>query len=448
MIPPPAQRSPAAAAGTAQPARAALLRRAVVIMARMLGWAVLALPGATIVALRAGRPAAGRFLASRVTRTITRLGPTFIKVGQILGTRRDVLPPVLCDELSVLRDDVPPLDPAASRAAIAGIYRPRVGAVFADLDHRAIAAGSVACVYRGRLHDGTPVAVKLRRPDIVDVMSADLALIRRGAALVARLRAFRGVPVRELVDSLCATVLGQLDFEAEAAALTRMRINLDAMSRVRVPRVRPEVSGPACIVMEYLPELRMDTAQRCSPVLRRKFAESTLTVMYHMLFIDGLVHCDLHPGNLYFLATGQVVVLDAGFHKQLSVKMRRLFAEFFLNMAIGRGRRCAEIVIESSLGVREGADVEGFLADMAALVERSHGLPAKEFSLISFATEMFALQRGYGISAAPELVFPLLSLLVIEGTVRDLDPDVDFQETAKPVLTRAVFGGAATPVTT
>jgi ubiquinone biosynthesis protein len=249
------------------------------------------------------------------------------------------------------------------------------------------------------------------------------------------------------VDQLCEAVLGQLDFDREADSLERLRANLTVLSRVRVPRVRPDASRSACIVMEFVPDLDITTADRCSVVGRREFAASTLNAMYQMLFINGFVHCDLHPGNLYFLSTGRVVVLDAGFSVQLSDRMRRLFADFFLNMSIGRGRRCAQIVLDSAVGLRAGADVEGFTTGMADLVERNFGVPAKEFSLIAFATEMFELQRGYGIAATPELVFPLLSLLVIEPTVRDLDPDVDFQAVAKPVLNQAVFGSATVQVT-
>jgi ubiquinone biosynthesis protein len=109
-------------------------------------------------------------------------------------------------------------------------------------------------------------------------------------------------------------------------------------------------------------------------------------------------------------------------------------------MSIGNGRNCAEIVIQSATGLRDDADAEGFLVRMSALVERSHRLPAKQFSLMAFATEMFDLQRRHGVHAAPELIFPLLSLLVIEGTVRELDPDVDFQQVAQPVLMRGLFG--------
>ncbi len=427
--------------------RTGLLPRMLSIGTRVLVATCGALAGAAVVALRRGRPAARRYLARRATATVVRLGPTYIKAGQILGTRRDVLPAVLCDELSALRDDVPPLDPQDSRTALAAVYGEELATCFADVDYRAVAGGSVACVYRATLHNGSVVALKLRRPGIEATMRADLELMRRGGALVARLPAFRGMPVLDILDSLATAVLGQLDFVAEAASLERMRRNLATQPRVRVPRVRAEQTRPTCIVMDFVDGLDTRTSRDCSPVLRRAFAGSTLNLMYQMLFLDGFVHCDLHPGNLYYLPTGQVIVLDAGFSALLSDRMRRLFADFFLNMSIGRGHRCAELVVESAEGVRDGADVAGFLTAMAELVERNYRAPAKDFSLMSFATEMFLLQRRHGIAAAPELVFPLLALLVIEGTVRDLDPDVDFQAVAKPVVTKAVFAAPRATVT-
>jgi ubiquinone biosynthesis protein len=210
------------------------------------------------------------------------------------------------------------------------------------------------------------------------------------------------------------------------------------VDRVWVPSVRHELCRDNVIAMEFIEGLD-GTTSSVAPVLRKKFAESALISIYQMLFVDGFVHCDMHPGNLNFTPRGHVVVLDAGFSVQLTDRLRRLFAEFFLNMAVGRGPRCAEIVVESAAGVSPTADVAGFLDRMADLVRRNHGLPAREFSLMGFATEMFDLQRAHGVHAAPELIFPLLSLLVIEGTIRELHPGIDFQEIAKPVINRGLW---------
>ncbi|GAA2534980.1 hypothetical protein Ahu01nite_099240 [Winogradskya humida] len=420
--------------------RWALTRRGTHVVVTAAGYLAPLVVTGPLIAVRRGRGAARRHAADRLTALLTRLGPTFVKAGQVLGTRRDLLPAELCEALAVLHDAVAPLDAAGTRQALIEAYGTAEPTIFRTLDAVPVASGSVACVYRATLTTGETVALKLRRPGVEPVMRLDLGLMRGVATVLARLPLFRNVPVVEVVDSMCAAVLGQLDFEREAANLRQLRRNLSNVPRVWVPRVHDDATRPRCIVMEFIPGLSVDTAQGLSRAVRRRFAASGMTAIYHMLFVDGFVHCDLHPGNLYFTSGSHVVVLDAGFSVQLSEELRRLFAEFFMNMSIGRGRYCAEIVVRSGTGLRPDADVPVFLDKMAELVERSHGLPAREFSLIAFAAEMFDLQRRYGVHAAPELIFPLLSLLVIEGTVRDLDPEMDFQELAKPVLMEGLFG--------
>lgn len=386
------------------------------------------------------RAAARRFFSRRLVALLQRLGPAFIKGGQILGTRRDLLPPSLCDALSVLQDSVAPLTPEQGRSALKAAYGGALEDIFEKVEPLPVASGSIASVYSGRLRDGREVAIKLRRPGIRRIMTADLLLVTKFAALAARIPPLRGVPVCEAVEYMCRAIYEQLDFDREASSLGRLRRNLSSIARVWVPRVETEWCRGEAVVMEFIPGLEVTASRRCPDAARRRFAADALAAVYRMLFVDGFVHCDLHPGNLYFTERGHVIILDAGFSVQLSDRMRRLFGEFFLEMALGRGRRCGEIVIESSASFSPDARLEPFIAQMAALVGRNSGLAARDFSLIRFATEMFNLQRIHGINAAPELLFPLLSLLVIEGTIRDLDPDIDFQEAAKPVLTRGVFG--------
>ncbi len=382
------------------------------------------------------RARAARYLSLQIVAVVQELGPVFVKVGQILGTRRDVVPTVLCDELCTLHADVAPISSAAARRAFAEIYD---GTSFRELDDAPLASGSIACVYHGVLDDGREVAVKLRRPGIEEAIARDLALFTRTMRAAGRLRAFRGVPLERLAADVAEAVRGQVDFVAEAAALSRLRETLAVVPRMWIPAVKHELCRDEAIVMEYLPNLDRRTVERVAPSAARRFAHSALTAVYEMLFVEGFVHCDLHPGNLYVTSAGQVVILDAGFTVQLSDRLRRLFAEFFLNMSLGRGRRCAEIVVKSASAVAPDADLEAFSSGLADLVERNARVAARDFSLIAFATEMFDLQRRFGLMAATELVFPLLSLLVVEGTVRNLDPELDFQEVARPVLTRGVF---------
>jgi ubiquinone biosynthesis protein len=150
--------------------------------------------------------------------------------------------------------------------------------------------------------------------------------------------------------------------------------------------------------------------------------------------VHGVVHCDMHPGNLYLTASGEVVLVDAGFVVQLEPPVRRLFAEFFLNMATGRGQACAEVVLSSAEHIPQESDLTAFRSGICELVESHHRCSAGRFRLAPFAARLFDLQRRCDIAAAPEFVFPLLSLLVIEGMINDFDVDVDFQGEAIPVL--------------
>lgn len=416
-----------------------LVRRGVAIWALAILYLGPAAAVAAILALR-GAPAPADHLSRRLVALLERLGPAFIKAGQILATRRDEVPRRLCDQLSRLQDRVAPMPPDRARRDLAALYGGRLEEIFEHIDYRPVASGSIACLFRARLADGRKAAIKLQRPDIHRIMDTDLAIMAAMGALAARLPYFRGLPIRDVLDHLCAAVRVQLDFAHEADCLDRLRTNMEAVPRVWVPALFRAQTRPRAIVMEYIDDLDADALERLRPALRRRVAETTLNAVYHMLFVDGFVHCDLHRGNLYFLRNGQIVVLDAGFSIVMSERMRRLFTEFFLEMSLGRGPRCADIVIESAAGQRPDADLVAFRHHMADLVHRNHGLPAHSFSLIAFATEMFDLQRRFGLHAATELVFPLLSLLVIEGTIRALDPDIDFQETAKPILTRGAFG--------
>lgn len=395
---------------------------------------------ATGMMLVRGRLAARRHMCQCLTSLIERLGPAFIKGGQVLGTRRDVLPAMLCDALARLQDSTEPMpDP---RSALAEAYGSTLEATFEHVDYRPVASGSVACVYRARLRGGEIVAVKLRRPGIEKVMAVDLAVVNRVGAWLARFPALRGVPVRAVLDHLTEAVYGQLDFVREAKNLARVRSCLASDPRVRVPRIETPACRDSAVVMEFVEGLDKETSKLADAVARSKFAASALTAAYRMIFVDGFVHCDLHPGNLYFTEHAQVVILDAGFSAQLTHRMRRLFAEFFREMSFGNGARCAELVIESSEGRSSDADLAGFRKRMVELVERNSRRAAKDFSLIRFATEMFELQREHHIHATPELLFPLLSLLVIEGTIRSLDPNLDFQQLAQPVVMQALFGGS------
>jgi ubiquinone biosynthesis protein len=419
-----------------RPPRIAKLLRAITVTA----WTVAVLvPAGLAAVLRrviSGRESAAASFYRPLVRHLQRLGPAYIKFGQIMGTRRDLLPALLCDELGKLHDRVRPMTERQFRLALRAAYGDDLDRLLRTVDPLPVASGSIAGVYRGILHDGRSVALKLQRPGIRQGMTLDLSVMYSISALAERLPPFRGVPARQLTGFICAAILGQLDFELERENLGHLARNFGEMEYIRIPETLPELCRPSCLVMEFIPDLVARPIAAIDPARRPVLAVRTLGAVYQMLFMDGFVHCDLHPGNVYYRGS-KVVILDAGFSVRLPSTVRRLFAEFFLGLALGRGRRCGEVVVESAMHVAPGADVEGFITQVADLVLRHTGVPARDFQLMRFGIELFRLQRDFGLYAASEFVFPLLSLLVIEGTIRELHPEVDFQAVARPMLLRA-----------
>ncbi|WP_027659520.1 ABC1 kinase family protein [Salinispora fenicalii] len=415
----------------------ALVVRAVTIVLLLMGWVGRLAVRLLIAALRPRGMRGARVreqLAVTLTDAVEQLGPAYVKLGQVLSTRVDLLPPWLCRNLSRLHDRVsPPSDLAAVIRTVPPLVTSSVIGGAAGLTPAA--AGSIACVYRACLYDGRVVAIKVRRPGIEQTMRLDLALVGAVARVVGRLPAMRQVPLAEIVDQVSAAVYEQLNFVREAQSLTQLRENLSCLPDVRVPAVVSELSGHTVLVMEWIGALERSTEQ--TPA-RRTAMLNGLRAAYQMLFQDGFVHCDLHPGNLYLMSDGTAVIVDTGFVRGLTDLTRRRFAEFFYYLVRSDGQRCAEILLSTALDGRGRYDRDGFREDVVALVARNSSVRASDFDLASFAATLFAIQRARGLYADPQFVFPILALLVLEGSVRELVPDVDFQAEAVPYVLRGL----------
>ncbi|WP_317496408.1 AarF/UbiB family protein [Haloechinothrix sp. LS1_15] len=367
--------------------------------------------------------------------TITELGPAFIKVAQMLSTRADLLPEHRCRELAALYDTGPPIPLAELEAALVSSLDATTRTAVLASAGKPLAAGSIACVYRAVLPDGSEVAVKVRRPGIEHSLRVDMTIMRWAARGLSRLPWLRGVPFAEIITQLTAAVYAQLDFEQERVNLALLRDHLAGRDGIRIPAVHEELSSGNVLVMEFIPGLRRDSAAEMTEVDRVGAVTAALRAVYQMLFLDGLVHCDLHPGNLYLGPGAGAVIVDAGFTVRLSVHAQDRFSSFFYYMSVGRGEACADVVL-STVEPGPATDVDGFRNEIRALIDANTGVPAAEFDLVGFATQLFAIQRRYGLYADPQFVFPILSLLVMEGTIRDYAPGIDFQGEAVPFLAK------------
>lgn len=378
----------------------------------------------------------------RLVRMLTALGPSYIKIGQLLSTRQDLLPEHLCAALARLTDSTPPPSRKQIEKAIRQSYRDRSWP-FAEFEWAPVACGSIATVHRAVTTDGRLVAVKVRRPGIGKIMRQDFELTSMIMATLGTMPPFRSMPVKVMFSQVGGAILRQLDFAAEHESLVALRANLGTKEGIKIPAPLPELCTDEIVVMDYIDDLVRFAPGDLSAEARHEAARRVMSLIYEMLFVDGLVHCDLHPGNLYLTRDVDLVILDAGFVIKLPESVRMSFADFFINMAMGNGEMCGQIVIDSAAQIAPGCDLVGFRAGLAGLIVETTGARSGEFSLARFAGRLFGLQREYGLYPAPEFAFPLLSLLVLEGMVVGFDPGLDFQAEAMPILRRRNTARAA-----
>lgn len=398
-------------------------------LAAQVGWDALARRG------RGWRPLFGQAIA----RLCERLGVTFIKLGQLLSTRYDLFPPELLRPLERLQDQVPAFPARAVPAILLAELGVPPDTIFAEFAAQPVSSASVACVYRAVLRTGEVVAVKIRRPGVVRVVQADLAIMAGLGGLVGRLPPLRHVAISEVLAEFGGCIRQQIDFRQEAAHNRRFRQAFAGNTLVRIPALVDAHCTEALLVMEFLPDLTRADALARQGVDFRAAILSALRALYQMIFVDGFIHCDLHPGNMYFHDQGRVTLLDMGFVKELTHEERFLFAKFFFGIAANLGPQCAEILHDTAIAVSPAFSYQAFEVAVSDLICRTSGVPAHDFQVAGFAVNLFELQRRFGLRGTPNFVMPILSLLVLEGMIKTYYADLDFQREAQPFLVRALF---------
>lgn len=358
-------------------------------------------------------------------------GGAVLKTAQLLAMRRDLLAPPIADELSRLHEQVTPSPlPAITRVLERSFQRP-LHEVFLEFEPVPIGCGSIAQVHAGRLRsDGRAVAVKIKRPDVDASYRADMAVISRCATIAGFF--LPRMPVRQIADEICDALVRQIDFAEERRAHERIRASLAWQPGVLVPELRQEYCAGDVLVMELMGPL--EPLAGASTPRARSALRDLLRALYRMIFVDGLFHCDLHPGNVWMDSAGRAVLLDMGCTGRLDALQRELFREFFLSIALNRGRYAAAILRRTALSVPRGLDELGFELDVSALIRSVTGREAGRFGVAAFAADVFALQRRHGILASGAFSLPILALLVFEGLVSRSFPDLDFQAEAVEVL--------------
>jgi ubiquinone biosynthesis protein len=367
------------------------------------------------------------------------LGATFIKIGQILSTRCDLFPPELIEPLVLLQDQVKPF---AFRKVL-GIVREQYGCsleeIFVEFEEQPVSSASIASVYRARLRDGSQVAVKIRRPDIKRKVRDDIRLMRCLARCLARLPQMRLVPVVEMINELGEAIEQQIDLRIEASNNRRFRAYLAQETLVQIPVLVEEYCTEAILVMDFIPDLvRIDELDWPE----EEYHDSLLTglkALYTMIFLNGFIHCDMHPGNFFLRQGGGVVILDTGFIARFNDQDRRHFARFFLGIATNAGKDCARILYETASQKSETFDREGFDQAVVDLIKSTAGSKAADFQVATFAFHIFDIQRRFGLRGSTNFTMAILSLLIFEGIAKQLYPHLDFQTAARSFVLRGML---------
>lgn len=374
---------------------------------------------------------------------IEALGPTFIKVGQLLSTRRDLLPLELLAPLRRLQDQVRPFDSALVPEIIRTSLGQPIEALFSEFDLVPRSSASIAQVHVARLREsGLVVALKIRRPGIDRIVDMDLRLLGVAARLLARLRWFHVTPVEQAISQVAEGIWQQLDFRKEAETNRILRGWFADHPHVRIPALIEELCTDNVITMEYISDLvRIDDPDLDLDRFRRVIVLG-LRALYDMLFRIGRVHCDLHAGNMFACGKNSVAIMDTGFVAELSQEEVNIWRKFFLGIVLNDGAECARILCDTAVSWRAGFKPGAFVEDVSDLVRQTVGRSAGEFSVAGFVYTLFDLQRRHGVCGSPKFTLAIISLLVFEGVAKSRYPELDFQAEAMPYLGPSILQAA------
>ncbi|NOX91818.1 MAG: ubiquinone biosynthesis regulatory protein kinase UbiB [Gammaproteobacteria bacterium] len=374
----------------------------------------------------------------RIRRSLEDLGPIFIKFGQILSTRRDLLPDDIADELAQLQDNVPAFPGSQARAMIEKSLGQPVTELFTRFDEQPLASASIAQVHTATLQDGREVVVKVVRPDIEKTIRRDLALMHTIAGLAMRYWADgRRLRPCEIVKEFEKTILDELDLMREASSASILRRNFADSDLLYVPEVHWPLTRGNVMVMERIHGIPVSNVGMLKEqnVDLKKLSEHGVEIFFTQVFRDNFFHADMHPGNIFVGPGGRYIAVDFGIMGTLSHDDQHYLAGNFLAFFQRDYRKVAELHVESGW-VPEDTRVEEFEAAIRTVCEPIFERPLKDISFGLLLLRLFQTARRFNMEIQPQLVLLQKTLLNIEGLGRQLYPELDLWKTAKPYLER------------
>ncbi|WP_330947844.1 ubiquinone biosynthesis regulatory protein kinase UbiB [Thermomonas sp. LB-4] len=389
---------------------------------------------------RASREVATQSRGARLRLALQELGPIFVKFGQILSTRRDLVPPDIAEELTLLQDRVAPFDGVQARALVEAALGRGITDAYAAFDTTPLASASIAQVHAATLHDGREVVVKVLRPDIGRLIAADIALLKNVAGVVERTHPSADkIRPKEIVAEIENTLAAELDLQREAGNASLLRRNWLGSPDLYVPEVIWSHTAERAMTMERVRGIPSDDikALDAAGIDRRALAAKGVRVFYQQVFRDNFFHADAHAGNIWVdperKADPRFIALDFGIMGQLSSDDQYWLAENFMAIFNRDYRRIAELHVQAGW-MPAHLRIDELEAAVRAVCEPYFTRPLSEISLAEVLVKLFRTAQRYELTLQPQLILLQKTLLNIEGVGRQLDPKIDIWAVARPVL--------------
>lgn len=377
----------------------------------------------------------------RVRRALEELGPTFVKLGQILATRVDLFGPEWIAEFSQLQDAAPSVPYEQIEPQLTEDLGRPPEEIFAWVDTQPLAAASLAQVHRARLQDGTEVVLKIRRPGIKPVVDADMRLLTRIAQIVdaeaPELRRFRP---RELARQLTQSLRRELDFSAEARSAERIAANFSGQPDIVIPRIHWAWTGARINVQDLIVGIagRHPEQAAAAGLDRALLARRGANAVLKMMLEDGYFHADPHQGNVLYLPGNRIAFIDFGMIGRVSDERRYQLAVLLYGLVNHQSQKVADILTEWSLSDESDRATE-LVDDLDAFVDQFHGIPLRQLDLAAMLSEVLTILRDHDISLPADLALLIKAFITLVGMGRQLDPGFDMASEAKPFLERVLM---------
>ncbi len=372
----------------------------------------------------------------RLAAALHALGPSFIKLGQLLSTRADLLGEEFAADLSQLQDRLPPFPGAEARAIVEAEFGQHLAALFAGFDDDPVAAASIAQVHFAVTAGGAEVAVKILRPGIAAAFARDVDLFFWLAALVERTQpGLRRLKLIEVVRTLAETVRIEMDLRLEAAAASELAENFAGDADFHVPRIDWQRTSQRVLTLERVIGIPIDdraalvaAGHDVKPILAKAAG-----AFFNQVFRDGFFHADLHPGNMFVEASGALAVVDFGIMGRLDRKTRYYLADMLLGFLSGDYRRVAEVHFDAGY-VPARQSVDAFTQACRSIGEPIMGRPLQDISLAKLLAHLFQVTERFEMETQPQLLLLQKTMVLAEGVGRHLDPEINMWTLARPLI--------------